>query len=191
MPLTSSPFYQSFRKTPPKVLDTGCGFGDDVRQFLRDGFQAMGIDYNPYCFKAGFDYYKDEHFVRDNFKTANVLDIPAEDQSYDYVYSSSIIHSLKSKEEIVTYLSEVFRVLRNGGVIFGRTREGKRNEERNIFVVTRSELTEMLYRTGFSSCLIRKKKDDDYSPWAGGDDIGPKPKYVLYFKAVRSKRIRK
>ncbi len=84
-----------------KILDNGCGRGDYLNAFRNCGMSVTGTDIDPYCEDiAGMDFNKDY--------------LPFKDNSFDIVFSKSVLEHLDNNE---LYLSEVYRVLKKGGRI--------------------------------------------------------------------------
>ena len=115
-------FYtRMLRRTGP-FLDYGCGTGDNIRQLLRDGFPReliTGFDLTGESISLGFDLYRDEDAIRDLF----VVDkqFPFGEETFDTIYSGSVIHVISDTDELGNYLKNAEKALRPGGVFFGST----------------------------------------------------------------------
>ena len=44
-------FYEHFIKKKGTVLDLGCGTGEFIWRFLKDGFSVIGVDLSEKCWK--------------------------------------------------------------------------------------------------------------------------------------------
>jgi ubiquinone/menaquinone biosynthesis C-methylase UbiE len=120
----NNPFYQKIRSQPGTLIDEGCGPGDDIRQFLKDGFRPIGVDLNEKSFELGFEWYKDADKIRPLLRKGDVTRLDRKhfsNASFKYSYSGSLIHGLKTVDNVKAYLSEVSRVLVPGGILFGST----------------------------------------------------------------------
>lgn len=71
--ITSHFFYPRARKRTGRLLDYGCGTGDNVRQLIRDGFpreEITAFDINRESIDLGFDLYRDREDKEDLFVVA-------------------------------------------------------------------------------------------------------------------------
>ena len=90
-----------------KILDIGCCTGKALKMFNRRGnLDLYGIDIRDE---------KSEGFV---FKECNLEteSIPFEDNTFDFVYSKSVLEHVKNTDN---FISEALRVLKPGGVFVG------------------------------------------------------------------------
>ena len=95
-------------------LDVGCGQGWYVARMRELGFEVTGIDAS-----AGQVQLAAEHVGEPGvIAVGSALQIPAADDSYDFVYSINVLHHLASTEEQQAAFAELFRVLRPGGLLF-------------------------------------------------------------------------
>ena len=122
-PRIRSHFYygEALQRTGP-FLDYGCGTGDNIRQLLRNGFprdRITGFDLSWESIDLGFDLYRDRDALRDLFVVQDTLPFGAE--RFDTIYSGSVIHVIADDVELDEYLTNAYRVLRPGGVLFGST----------------------------------------------------------------------
>jgi SAM-dependent methyltransferase len=112
-PLTSYPdklarylFDRYGVKPGQKLLDIGCGRGEFLRGFISCGVQGFGVDRSraaqKYCPQA-------------ELRTADLENspLPYDDNSFDVVYSKSVIEHFYHPEKLV---QEMFRVLKPGGL---------------------------------------------------------------------------
>lgn len=95
-------------------LDVGCGQGAYVARMRALGFDVRGIDVSS----AQVHLAANNVGVPDVVTTGSVLCIPADDEFYDFAYAINILHHLPSVDEQRRAFSELFRVLRPGGVLF-------------------------------------------------------------------------
>jgi SAM-dependent methyltransferase len=115
-------FYaRMLRRTGP-FLDYGCGTGDNIRQLLRDGFprtQITGFDLSWESINLGFDLYRDEEAIRALFVVNGTF--PFGKETFDTIYSGSVIHVIADDDELCGYLHNAWTALRPGGILFGST----------------------------------------------------------------------
>ncbi len=90
---------------PGKLLDVGCGRGDQLRAFASLGFDVAGVDLSPRAPEL-----IPEHAVEVvNLERA---DMPFPPSSFDYVFSKSVIEHMREPDQM---LSKCLQVLKPGG----------------------------------------------------------------------------
>lgn len=104
------------------VLDAGCGAGRNLVYFLRQGLDVFGVDRDAAAIAAtreratalvpGVDV--------DRFRVAEVEAIPHSDGSFDAVLCSAVLHFAEGIGHFERMLTELWRVLRPGGLLFTR-----------------------------------------------------------------------
>jgi SAM-dependent methyltransferase len=128
-----------------RVLDAGCGGGRNLVYLLREGFEVFGIDADAHAIDqvrrlAGS---LQPALPPENFSAGHVEAMPFPDGFADLVISSAVLHFARDERHFRAMLSEVWRVLRPGGLLFCRlaSRIGMdfRELRPGIFAVGRSE----------------------------------------------------
>jgi ubiquinone/menaquinone biosynthesis C-methylase UbiE len=95
-------------------LDVGCGQGAYIGEMRRLGFDVTGIDDS-----AGQVAIATARLGRlELVTTGSALDIPTDDQSFDFVYAINVLHHLASVDDQRRAFRELLRVLRPGGLLF-------------------------------------------------------------------------
>jgi len=95
-------------------LDAGCGQGAYVARMRELGYDVEGIDMSSGQIRLAAANVGDASLVR----VGSVLDIPAADCSYDFLYTINVLHHLPSIEQQQRAFRELFRVLKPGGLLF-------------------------------------------------------------------------
>ena len=94
--------------TDKKVLMLGCGTGEEsimLNQF--SNVKLTGIDLSAESIKLAKESYPDCEFI-----VGDMNSLPFEDNTFDFVYSSLVIHYSENPEKIY---KEIYRVLKNEG----------------------------------------------------------------------------
>jgi ubiquinone/menaquinone biosynthesis C-methylase UbiE len=102
-----------------RVLELGCGAGDQALWFASRGYEAVGIDIS----EQAVEWAREKAASRDleaEFVRGSVLALPFEDASFDYVLDGYCWHCIVGEDREV-FLREAARVLRPGGIFTGIT----------------------------------------------------------------------
>lgn len=94
-----------------RVLELGCGTGYFTRELARRGADVVAIDVSPELLEIA----KTEGFAANvRFEIQNACALSYPDASFDSVVGSSVLHHL----DIEDALTEIYRVLKNGGTVY-------------------------------------------------------------------------
>ena len=104
------------------LLDAGCGGGRNLVYFLRNGYQVFGVDEHPEAVSevrrlAG---QLAPGLAPSNFQVSDLAAIPFQDESFDAVVCSAVLHFARDEAHFDRMLDEMWRVLRPGGLFFAR-----------------------------------------------------------------------
>ena len=90
-----------------KILDIGCGRGEFLRGFIRWGLEGYGVDQSL----AAKRICPEAEIVQSDLEDAP---LPYEDNSFDYIFSKSVIEHFYFPENLV---KEIYRILVPGGIV--------------------------------------------------------------------------
>lgn len=96
-----------------KALDICCGAGTNTVYLAKKGFQVTGIDISS----RAVEYAKkkaEEANVKIRFMVQNFLELPFEDEEFDFVFDMGCFHHVRV-EDRSTFIRGVYRVLKKGG----------------------------------------------------------------------------
>lgn len=94
-----------------KVLDIGCGGGQDSK-FLSDrGFDVLGIDISREMIKLAH-----KHDSKIDFKLVDVIDLPAS-KKFNGIWCSRVFHNIPIKEQI-KFIKKLNTLLAKNGVLY-------------------------------------------------------------------------
>ena len=95
-----------------KLLEIGCGIGEDMVQFAKRGAICYGIDLTDNAVGLTRDNLE-FHKLHAQLQVSNVSQLPYDDSFFDIVYSMGVLHHYP---DIENSLSEIYRVLKEGGL---------------------------------------------------------------------------
>ncbi len=108
--------------TGMRVLDAGCGYGRNLVHLLRVGCDVHALDLDP----AGVEHVRqlsaslNTGLPAENFRVGPIERMPFADGFADVVICSSVLHFARDDEHFLAMVSELWRVLRPGGMLFCR-----------------------------------------------------------------------
>lgn len=114
-----------------KVLDFGCGTGNNSIFFIENGYDVFGVDVNEVVLELIKKNLENRHLGsqwRERFSiiSPDCMKLPFEDNFFDFVLSNQVLYYLSSEEQIRKTCRELSRCLRPGGIVFF-TMMGPRN----------------------------------------------------------------
>jgi tellurite methyltransferase len=107
---------------PMTVLDAGCGYGRNIVHLLREGCKVFALDADP----DGIEHVRqlsvslDTGLPAGNFQVGFIEQMPFPNNFADVVMCSSVLHFARDEEHFRRMLSELWRVLKPGGMLFCR-----------------------------------------------------------------------
>ena len=123
-----------------RVLDVGCGFGNNLVPFADLGCQCHGVEIHDEITVLARDALATRGYKAE-FRTGNNRTVPYPDQSFDLVLSINAIHYEGDEALVLAALREFRRVLRPGGLLFLSTA----GQEHDIYLRAKP-LGKRLYR---------------------------------------------
>ncbi len=111
------------RLTPEmRVLDAGCGGGRNLVYFFRSGFDVSGVDQSSEAVAQirSLAAHLAPHLPTDDFRVAAIEQMPFDDESFDVVISSAVLHFARDEAHWLAMVREMWRVLKPGGIFFAR-----------------------------------------------------------------------
>ena len=101
-----------------KVLDIGFGQGRNLPYFLQTGFDVWGIESDEQSIHF-LEYFSNTFQSRKlNLISGDILKMPFEENFFDVVLCSRVLHLLDSKESFIQGWNETLRVTKPNGVIY-------------------------------------------------------------------------
>ena len=105
-----------------RVLDAGCGPGRNLVHFLREGFDVCGVDLSPEAIAQVRSLARAlaPDLPEENFRREPVERMSFEDEGFDAVLSSAVLHFARDEAHWLAMAREMWRVLKPGGIFFSR-----------------------------------------------------------------------
>jgi len=160
-------------KEGDKILDSGCANGRLYGVLKEKRVDYFGTDISERLVEIA-----EKNYPEGNFQIANALNLPLADNSFDKIYSISVIHNIPSRDFQLQYLKESRRVLRSGGLLILRVWDfWKRKEGWRLFL-----------KYAFLK-LVRKSKLDFYDVLIPWKDSRGKTVVERYFHCFKKREI--
>ena len=104
------------------LLDAGCGGGRNLVYFLRNGFKVYGVDQSATAIVQAKSLATEllHEIESDQFRVENVERMSFSNETFDVVLSSAVLHFANDEEHWQAMVSEMWRVLKPGGIFFAR-----------------------------------------------------------------------
>jgi ubiquinone/menaquinone biosynthesis C-methylase UbiE len=94
------------------LLEIGCGMGYDSLEFLKRGVKVTATDLTPNAVRLTKRHFEIEGVQAEDVRTANALDLPFEENTFDAVWSNGVLHATG---DTLRAIQEARRVLKPGG----------------------------------------------------------------------------
>jgi len=99
------------------ILDAGCGSGRNLKWFYDNKFTVYGLDSLESRIEEVKEKYTEQH---SNFSVQNLDQLQFENQFFDHVICSAVLHFAQNTQQFKRMVAELFRVLKPGGSLFIR-----------------------------------------------------------------------
>jgi len=99
------------------ILDAGCGYGRNLHWFLRNNVVIYGVDQDA---NAIHDLQRRQSTIAERFRQSPVEKTPFEDDQFDHIISSAVLHFAKNTAHFRQMIAEMVRVLKPLGSLFIR-----------------------------------------------------------------------
>jgi len=149
-------------KTNDTILDAGCGYGRNLHWFLRNNIVIYGVDQDA---NAVDDLQRRWPAVAARFRQSAVEKLPFENEQFDHIISSAVLHFAKNTEHFRQMIGEMARVLKPSGSLFIRMTSDIGIEDKvqlvgdgvydipdgsRRFLLTRAELADVMRKDGLT-----------------------------------------
>ena len=99
------------------ILEAGCGHGRNIRLLDNLGFDVFGVDLNEERILYCQELYP---LIADKFTVADLTTTNFENDKFDHIISSAVLHFAESTEHFEKMFNEQVRILKKGGTFFIR-----------------------------------------------------------------------
>jgi tellurite methyltransferase len=103
--------------TNDTLLDAGCGYGRNLHWFLRNNIVIYGVDQDA---NAIHELQCRHPTVAERFRQSAVEKIPFEDDQFDHIISSAVLHFARDTAHFQDMIAEMVRVLKPAGSLLIR-----------------------------------------------------------------------
>lgn len=124
-----------------RILDAGCGTGRNLVYLLKSGSEVFGVDESSSALAHTRQLATNlaAHLPAENFRVEPVERMSFADASFDVVLSSAVLHFARDEEQWQRMFSEMWRVLKPGGIFFARLASSIGIEDKIVLVNDRGE----------------------------------------------------
>jgi SAM-dependent methyltransferase len=104
------------------VLDAGCGYGRNLVHLLREGCQVFALDLDSDAVEhvRKLSASLQTGLPAENFQVGTIERMPFPDAFADVVLSNAVLHFARDDGHFRAMLTELWRVLKPGGMLFCR-----------------------------------------------------------------------
>lgn len=156
----------SFLPKKSKILDLGCGWGQDSKFFIEHDFETVGVDFSSQMIKKARDLVKKAKFYQ-----REVGDLNFPNGTFNGIWCSFILLHV-SKKDTKKVLGSIRKILKKEGILYLALKKGKgegfKKDERYGREVkfesyyTKAEIKKLLGNVGFRLLALAIKKASGY-----------------------------
>jgi len=110
-------YYKVSNRSNVRVLELGCGSGNNLVYLAKEGFKPYGIDYSDYAVRMCREYLSSNRCEAE-INVSSAASLECEDNYFDACVESNTIHC-NTFETIEKIFKEIYRVTKPGGKFFG------------------------------------------------------------------------
>jgi len=105
-----------------RILDAGCGSGRNLVYFLRTGFDVYGVDGSDAAIVQVLSLARGirPDIDANNFRVESLDVLSFENAFFDVVLSNAVLHFVENERQFQQQLHELWRVLKQGGLLLCR-----------------------------------------------------------------------
>lgn len=105
-----------------QLLDAGCGAGRNIAYLMQAGVQVYGVDISTEAIEQTRRLASEmaPTLPARNFVATDLDALPFENEKFDVVLCSAVLHFARSEEHFKGIVQELWRVLKPGGMLFAR-----------------------------------------------------------------------
>lgn len=104
-------------KSGQRVLDAGCGWGRNLKWFIKNNLEVYGVDFDPQKIIGIKSEYP---HIKANFEVGNIENLIFEDAYFNHIICSAVLHFAVSSDQFKKMIVELVRVLQPRGSLFIR-----------------------------------------------------------------------
>lgn len=137
------------RQETERALDVGCGAGDLVLEFAKNGISGTGVDFAPEMIRIAVERADQGNFGLAKFHCSSIFDFDMGNHIYDCISANGFIEYI-SCEELIQFIAEAHRALNPSGSLV----LGSRNRLFNLFSM--NEFTDQEVEANTTSMLLKE-----------------------------------
>ena len=105
-----------------RMLDAGCGYGRNLVYLLRTGAEVFALDADAEALAHVRELARELQpgLPEENFRVGAIEAMPFADELADVVICNSVLHFARDEQHFLAMVTELWRCLRPGGMLFCR-----------------------------------------------------------------------